>query len=139
MDCSLPGSSVHGISQARILEWVAIPYSRGSSQPRAQTQISCISCIGRQMLYHCATWEAWLGLLFIYLAVPGLSCGTQAVSLVAVCELFPCGHVGSRFLTRDQIHVSCVSCISRQILTTSAPGKPLSFTRPFGIKPRGFE
>ena len=33
MDCSLPGSSVHGILQARILEWVAIPFSRGSSQP----------------------------------------------------------------------------------------------------------
>ena len=37
MDCSLPGSSVHGILQAKILEWVAIPYSRGSSQPRDQT------------------------------------------------------------------------------------------------------
>ena len=34
MDCSLPGSSVHGISQARKLQWVAISYSRGSSQPR---------------------------------------------------------------------------------------------------------
>ena len=34
MDCSPPGSSVHGISQARILKWVAIPFSRGSSQPR---------------------------------------------------------------------------------------------------------
>ena len=34
MDCSLPGSSVHGILQARILEWIAIPFSRGSSQPR---------------------------------------------------------------------------------------------------------
>ena len=34
MDCSLPGSSVHGILQAKILEWVAIPFSRGSSQPR---------------------------------------------------------------------------------------------------------
>ena len=34
MDCSLPGSSVHGISQIRILEWVAIPFSRGSSLPR---------------------------------------------------------------------------------------------------------
>ena len=39
----LPGSSIHGISQARNLEWVAIPYSRGSSQPRAQTQISGIA------------------------------------------------------------------------------------------------
>ena len=40
MDCSLPGSSVHGIFQARILEWVAIPFSRGSWQPRDWTQAS---------------------------------------------------------------------------------------------------
>ena len=44
MDCSLPGSSVCGISQARILEWVAMPSPRGSSQPRDQTQVSCIAC-----------------------------------------------------------------------------------------------
>ena len=37
MDCSLPGSSVYGILQARILEWIAIPFSRGSSRPRDQT------------------------------------------------------------------------------------------------------
>ena len=43
MDCSLPGSSVHGILQARILEWVAIPFSRASSQPKDWTQVSCIS------------------------------------------------------------------------------------------------
>ena len=43
MDCSLPGSSVHGILQARILEWVAISFSRGSSKPRDQTQVSCIA------------------------------------------------------------------------------------------------
>ena len=42
MDCSLPGYSVHGISQARILEWVSISFSRGSSQPRDQTCISCL-------------------------------------------------------------------------------------------------
>ena len=52
MDCSLQGSSVHGILQARILEWVAIPSSRGSSQPRDQSHISFLSCIGRQVLYH---------------------------------------------------------------------------------------
>ena len=52
MDCSLPGSSVHGIFQARILEWVAISFSRGSSQPRDRTHVFCISCIGRQILYH---------------------------------------------------------------------------------------
>ena len=42
MDCSLPGSSVLGIFQNRILEWVAVPFSRGSSQSRYQTQVSCI-------------------------------------------------------------------------------------------------
>ena len=44
-DCSPPGSSVHGILQARILEWGAMPSSRGSSQPRGRTWVSYISCI----------------------------------------------------------------------------------------------
>ena len=43
VDCSPPGSSVHGILQARILEWVAISFSRGSSWPRDRTQVSCIA------------------------------------------------------------------------------------------------
>ena len=51
MDCNPPGSSVHGIVQARLLEWVAISFSRGSSQPRDQTCVSCVSCIGRWILY----------------------------------------------------------------------------------------
>ena len=42
-DYSPPGSSVHGIFQARILEWVAMPSSRGSSQPRDQTHVSCVA------------------------------------------------------------------------------------------------
>ena len=42
-DRSPPGSSVHWILQARILEWVAIPFSRGSSQLRNETQMSCIA------------------------------------------------------------------------------------------------
>ena len=54
MDCSPPRSSVHGISQARILEWVAIPLSRRNSWPKDQT---CIFCIGRWILYCWATWE----------------------------------------------------------------------------------
>ena len=52
MDYSSPGSSVHGILQASILEQVSIPFSRASSQPRDQTHIFYISCIGRQVLYH---------------------------------------------------------------------------------------
>ena len=52
MDCSPPGSSVHGILQARILEWIAMPFSRGSSQPRDENSVSYVSCIGRRVLYH---------------------------------------------------------------------------------------
>ena len=51
MDCNPPSSSVHGILQARILEWVAIFFSMGSSQPGDWTHISGISCIGRWVLY----------------------------------------------------------------------------------------
>ena len=51
-DCSPPGSSVHGILQARVLEWVAISYSRESSWPR---DWACTSCTDRRALYHCAS------------------------------------------------------------------------------------
>ena len=58
MDCGPPGSSVNGTLQARIPEWVAISFSRGSSRPRDRTRVSCVSCSGRWVLYCCATWEA---------------------------------------------------------------------------------
>ena len=57
MDCSLPGSSVHGILQARILEWVAIHFSWRSSQPKDRNWVSCIS--GRFFTIW-ATREAWM-------------------------------------------------------------------------------
>ena len=59
VDCSLPGSSVHGILQARILEWIAIFSSRGYSRLRDQTLISEVFCISRQILYHWTPWEAF--------------------------------------------------------------------------------
>ena len=52
MDYSPSGSSVHGILQARIVKWVAISSSRGSSRPRDCNHISYVSCIGRWVLYH---------------------------------------------------------------------------------------
>ena len=52
MNCSPPGSSVHEILQARILEWVTMLSSRGSSRPRDRTCVSYISCIGRWVLYY---------------------------------------------------------------------------------------
>ena len=63
LHCSPSGSSVRGISQARILEWVAISSFRGSFQPRDGTRISYISCIGRELLYHWDTWKAPILLL----------------------------------------------------------------------------
>ena len=71
MDCSLPGPSVLGISQERMLEWVAISFSRGSSWPRDQ---SCISCLAGQILY-CwqATREASVDTLHWQADVPPLS------------------------------------------------------------------
>ena len=90
MDCSLPGSSVHGIIQARILEWVAIPFSRGSSWPRNRTQVSHIagrfymvwatreaqSCNKPFLL--CTCWDAQHGFPMIC----RLPCSTTGVFLV---------------------------------------------------------
>ena len=57
MDYSPPGSSVHGILQAGILEWVAMPSSRGSSRPRDPIHVSQVLCLGRPVLYYWAIWE----------------------------------------------------------------------------------
>ena len=68
---SPPGSSVHGILQAGILEWVAISSSRGSSPPRDRTHISCLR---RQVLYHWTTREAglwWGPRIYMFSKVPG--------------------------------------------------------------------
>ena len=60
MDCSLPGFSVHGILQARILEWVTISFSRGSSWPRDRTRVSCIG--GRH-------FNLWAGMIICQLNI----------------------------------------------------------------------
>ena len=60
MDSSPPSSSVHGILQARIMEWLAIPFSRGSSQPRDWTQVSCIT--GRFF----TIWATWKSLNYTH-------------------------------------------------------------------------
>ena len=65
MDSRPPGSSVHGIFQARILEWAAISFSRRSSQPKDRT---CVSWIGRRILYHWATREA--PIYRVYMSIP---------------------------------------------------------------------
>ena len=67
VDCSPPDSSVHGILQARKLEWVAIPSCRGSSGPRNRSPVSCISCTDRQILYHRTTQETQLWVVSVRL------------------------------------------------------------------------
>ena len=79
MDCSLPGSSVHGTFQARILEWVAISFSRGFSQPRNRTRVSCI--VGR-FFTNWAMREAFRGI-----AIPQSGLLSQVSSL-----RLPSGH-----------------------------------------------
>ena len=64
MDCSPPGSSVCGILQAGILEWVAISYSRGSSQPRDQTPVSMSSALTGGFFTTIASWEPHLNNIF---------------------------------------------------------------------------
>ena len=96
MDCSPPGSSVHGILLARILEWVAILSSTQSSQPRDRTLVSYISCISRQILYHWATWEA---------PCPGLGVTNLGVHLSQNLKLDSSefSHWGNRFLRKGVV------------------------------------
>ena len=90
MGCSLLGSSVHELSQARILEWVAIPSSRESSRPRDQTCVSYISCATTD-----TTWEAqgkWklmmLNTVFIYLSAIWVSGYLSGKTPAKVCVCF---------------------------------------------------
>ena len=70
MDYSPPGSSVHGIFLARILEWISIFFSRESSQPRDQTHFPGVSCIARRILYCWTSGEPFLLVIhFKYISV----------------------------------------------------------------------
>ena len=84
MDCSPPGSPVHGILQKRRLEQAAISYSRVSSWPRDRTHISCVvSFIVKWILYHWATWEAPVASSTV---MSSLGCvSTGLVQRVAAC------------------------------------------------------
>ena len=113
MDGGLPGSSIHGIFQVGILEWIAIPFSRGSSWPRDCTHISCIAGgfvtteppgkppFLREHLANLCGMSKWSSrdehgldfdfilkylLIFIYLTAPGLTCGTW--NLCSACGIF---------------------------------------------------
>ena len=69
VDYSWPSSSVHVILQARTVAWLAGPSSRGSSQLRYRTHVSCVSCIAGRFFTHWATWEARVYLLSYFLTL----------------------------------------------------------------------
>ena len=91
MDWGPSGSSLHGIFQARILEWVTIPFSRGSSWPRDRT---CISCTGRQIVYHWAMESRrvhhWVALAHGVMAAASVVCwyGRQNLSFTVLWAYF---------------------------------------------------
>ena len=102
MDCSLPVSSVHGILPARIVEWVAMPSSGGSSWPRDWTLVSLVPCISRQILYWGATGEApsWCVLPGLCKPKGWLLHSTEfGVLCVAVIATVAAGKWGSQRLT----------------------------------------
>ena len=85
IDCGLPGSSPHGVFQAKILEWIPVPYSRGSSRPEDQIRVSGISCIGRQILYHQCHLEAQVlidhRILYTIVRLPWWSDGKESACM----------------------------------------------------------
>ena len=108
MDCSPPCSSVHGIFQARLLESVAISFSRGCSWPRDGTRVSCI---GRQILYHWATWEA-----------PRLGFSSVAQSCPILCD--PMNRSTPGLTEFSQTHVHRVSDAIQPSHPLSSPSPP---------------
>ena len=78
MDCSLPGSSVHGIFKARVLEWVAMSFSRRSSRPRDRTHVSCIVgrrfyCLSHQGSPYKNLWGSYFSFLEFFLWIDPFS------------------------------------------------------------------
>ena len=104
VDRSPSGSSVHGISQAKALEWVAISFSRGSSAPRDRTSVSCI---GRRSLYHRASMELILTLASL-LGVSPLweTCLSPHYQTDSQSKLGHTTQTGSGFTRRCQLRVS---------------------------------
>ena len=97
MDCSPPGSSVHGVLQATILEWVAISFSRGSSQPRNRAHVSCGFCIAGRLFTleplrrpTSALKDATILMLKLFSSPPGLLAAILAS--ISVLLLIPANH-----------------------------------------------
>ena len=96
MDCGLPGSSAHGILQARILEWVAISFSRGSSQPRNQAQVSCIA--GRFFTQSETPGKPTASTLYLNFKIKHILCSSNCY----ICILIKCSEKKNRVRPKGQ-------------------------------------
>ena len=116
MDYSPLSSSVHGILQARILSWVAVPSSRGSSQPRDWTCISYISCIGKRVLYHWRHLGSFL--LSHFPPILGLFCfsgKTLSCSALGICLILPVGRDYLKALLKIHVSLQNVPTVQRTV------------------------
>ena len=124
MECNPPGSLVHGISQARILEWVAISFSSGSSWPRDRTLVSCVSCIGRWILYCCGhlekksilcVWNVWFSFTKFCSAgqwIPWEPYRDLGEKYAFICEcLFKGCHLSEASLDSSKKHQNFLFCV----------------------------
>ena len=126
MDCIPPDSSVYGTSQARILEWVAISFSRESSWPRDRTRVSCVSHIGQQVLYHHVHAHLLQSCLTLCNPMGYSPPGSSVHGILQARRLewvaMPCSR-GSSW-SKDRAPVSCVSWITGRFFSAEPPGKP---------------
>ena len=134
-----PGSSVHEIFQARILEQLAMSYSRGSSGPRKQIRICCISCICTQILYHCTSWEAQLRHLskdkFQWTCILSSSYSMKNIKIINLNCLF-LGLSSNLFMLDNMLpppppnlHISAPLQHLEAVFHRSLTGSPVLFTR----------
>ena len=126
MDCDLPGSSVHGIFQARILAWVAMPFSRGTSQPKIK--------------HACLTSSAWAGIFFFFLTTGStgkLYIHHQSVSSVAQLCLTLCDPMNRSMLglpVQHQLPEFTQTHVHR-VSDAIQPSHPLSSPSPPALNP----
>ena len=127
MDCSPPGSSVHEILQARLLEWIAIPFSRGSSWPKDQTQFSCIA--GRFLTIWVTRETRSLYNRYNIYNLSLVQFSSVAQSCPTLCDPMNCSMPGlpvhHQLLESTQTHVHQVSDAIQPSHPLSSPSPPV--------------
>ena len=127
MDCSPPGSSVHGILQERILKWVAMPSSRGASQPRDRTHISCLPHWQASQRYAAAAATSLQSCPTLCnpmdCSLPGSS--VHGILQVRILEWLAISFSRGASQPRDGNCISCISFTAGGFFTAEPPGKPI--------------